>query len=74
MSASSKAEFEVAQQEDLHAATMKEVGLGHLFGPFTESEMTEFFGTDRWLYNPRFTLYQGEEKKSEPSMTVSDLG
>ena len=42
---------------------MKEVGLGHLFGPFTESEMTEFFGTDRWLYNPRFILYQGEERK-----------
>ena len=42
---------------------MKEVELGHLFGPFSESEMTEFFGTDRWLYNPRFILYQGEERK-----------
>ena len=42
---------------------MKEVDLGHLFGPYSEAEMTEFFGTDRWLYNPRFILYQGEERK-----------
>ena len=63
MSVSSKTELEAEQQGDLHAATMKEVELGHLFGPFSESEMTEFFGTDRWLYNPRFILYQGEERK-----------
>ena len=63
MGASSKTEFDGAQQDDLHAATMKEVDLGHLFGPYSEAEMTEFFGTDRWLYNPRFILYQGEERK-----------
>lgn len=25
--------------------------------------MTEFFGTEKWLYNPRFVLYQGEDRK-----------
>ena len=50
-------------QEDLHTATMKEVELGHLHGPFTESEITKHFGTDRWLFNPRFALYQGSEGK-----------
>jgi len=63
MSASSKTEFDEGQQEDLHLATMKEVDLGHLFGPYSESEMTEFFGTEKWLYNPRFVLYQGEDRK-----------
>ena len=49
--------------EDLHAATMKEVELGHLHGPFSEREISEFFGTSHWLFNPRFALYQGAEAK-----------
>ena len=63
MGASVKSEFDEAQQEDLHLATMKEVELGHLAGPYSESEITNFFGTDRWLFNPRFILYQGEDRK-----------
>ena len=63
MSASAKVELEEIQAEDLHQATLKEVELGHLFGPFTERQMSDFFGTERWLYNPRFILYQGEDKK-----------
>ena len=31
--------------EDLHAATMKEVELGHLHGPFSEREISEFGGS-----------------------------
>ena len=49
--------------EDLHAATMKEVELGHLHGPFSEREISEFFGTSHRLFNPRFALYQGAEAK-----------
>ena len=49
--------------EDLHASTMKEVELGHLHGPFSEQEVSDFFGTNHWLFNPRFALYQGTEAK-----------
>ena len=37
--------------------------LGHLHGPLSEEEVTAHFGTDRWLFNPRFALYQGSENK-----------
>eukprot|EP00435_Cladocopium_sp_Y103_P013271 s3625_g3.t1 len=50
-------------QQDLHETTMKEVELGHLHGPFSEAEITAHFGTDKWLFNPRFALYQGSENK-----------
>ena len=60
-SISSKLEEQV--QKDLHEATMKEVDLGHLHGPFSEEQITEHFGTDKWLFNPRFALYQGSEGK-----------
>eukprot|EP00435_Cladocopium_sp_Y103_P042429 s357_g11.t1 len=50
-------------QRDLQETTMKEVELGHLHGPFSEDEVTAHFGTDRWLFNPRFALYQGSENK-----------
>ena len=50
-------------QDDLHDATMKEVALGHLHGPYSEQEVTEHFGSDKWLFNPRFALYQGPENK-----------
>ena len=54
-------------QDDLHEATMKEVELGHLHRPLSEEEVTEeltaHFGSDKWLFNPRFALYQGAESK-----------
>ena len=50
-------------QDDLHEATMKEVELGHLHGPLSEEEVTAHFGSDKWLFNPRFALYQGAESK-----------
>eukprot|EP00435_Cladocopium_sp_Y103_P043204 s207_g12.t1 len=50
-------------QRDLHETTMKEVELGHLHGRFSEDEVTAHFGTDKWLFNPRFALYQGSENK-----------
>eukprot|EP00435_Cladocopium_sp_Y103_P010452 s4861_g2.t1 len=50
-------------QQDLHDTTMKEVELGHLHGPFPEAEITAHFGTDKWLFNPPFALYQGSENK-----------
>lgn len=55
--------FDEKVQQDLHEATMKEVSLGNLQGPFTENEVSEYFGTPDWLFNPRFALYQGSESK-----------
>ena len=48
---------------NLHEATMKEVALWHLHGPFSEDQITitSHFGSDKWLFNPRFALYQGSE-------------
>ena len=37
--------------------------MGNLHGPLSEEEVTAHFGTDRWLFNPRFALYQGSENK-----------
>ena len=58
-----QAKVEDSVQSDLHEATMKEVALGHLHGPYSEQEITEHFGSDKWLFNPRFALYQGSENK-----------
>ena len=60
---SQNSQLDEAVQDDLYEATMKEVSLGHLHGPFSESEVTAHFGTDKWLFNPRFALYQGAENK-----------
>ena len=60
---SRNSQLDEAVQADLYEATMKEVELGHLHGPFTESEVTAHFGVDEWLFNPRFALYQGAENK-----------
>ena len=43
----------------LHAATMEEVSLGHLEGPFSERQLDERFGKGAWLFNKRFALQQG---------------
>ena len=60
---SSNSQMDEAVQADLYEATMLEVERGHLHGPFSESEVTSHFGTDKWLFNPRFALYQGSENK-----------
>ena len=57
------ADTDESTMEDLHASTMMEVELGHLRGPFSEQEVTDFFGANHWLFNPRFALYQGTEAK-----------
>ena len=51
-----KTHFDEQVQRDLHEATLKEVELGHLHGPFSESQVSEHFGTDRWLFNPLAAL------------------
>ena len=58
-----QSKVEDSVQDDLHDATMKEVALGHLHGPYSEQEVAEHFGSDKWLFNPRFALYQGSENK-----------
>ena len=57
------AKLEEQVQKDLHEATMKEVQLDHLHGPFSEDQISQYFGTDRWLFNPCFALYQGSDSK-----------
>ena len=46
-----QSKVEDSVQDDLHDATMKEVALGHLHGPYPEQEVTEHFGSDKWLLN-----------------------
>ena len=40
-----------------------EVQRGEAEGPFTEQEITEHFGSEQWLLNPRFALYQVDDAK-----------
>ena len=54
----------------LHAATMEEVSLGHLEGPFSESQLDEKFGKGAWLFNKRFALQQGTAEN--PKVRVID--
>ena len=51
------------EQDDLEAASDLEVQRGEAEGPFTEQEVTEHFGSEQWLLNPRFALYQGASMK-----------
>ena len=51
------------EQDDLEAASDLEVQRGEAEGPFTQQEVTEHFGSDQWLLNPRFALYQGANMK-----------
>ena len=59
-------EIEQTKDEDLEQATMEEVKLGFLQGPFSEDQVSKIFEGDEWLMNKRFLLYQGtpEEPKS----------
>ena len=59
-----------SKEEDLHAATMEEVGLGHLQGPFTKQQIDERFGKDAWLFTKRFALIQGTPEN--PKVRVID--
>lgn len=70
----SVAEATQEQEEDLKQATDKEVDLGHLAGPLDEQHFSDFFGRPDWLLNPRFILYQGEEKKVRPIDDCSRSG
>ena len=56
--------------QGLHAATMEEVSLGHLEGPFTERQLDEKFGKGAWLFNKRFALQQGTAEN--PKVRVID--
>ena len=59
-------------QEDvsLHEATLEEVKLGHLSGPFTEAQLDQKFGPAGWLFNKRFALHQGTPEN--PKVRVID--
>lgn len=49
---------------------MEEVKLGHLSGPFTETEMDRKFGKTGWLFNKRFALHQ--RTPENPKVRVID--
>eukprot|EP00913_Durusdinium_trenchii_P018084 g16992.t2 len=57
-----KSDLAPPDEEELAAAAQKEVGLGFLEGPFTESQLDSFYGHQKWLLNPRFALHQGLNK------------
>ena len=56
--------------ESLHEATLEEVKLGHLAGPFSEKQLDERFGKNGWLFNKRFALEQGTAEN--PKVRVID--
>lgn len=56
--------------DNLHAATMEEVNLGHLEGPFSEKQLDGRFGKGAWLFNKRFALQQGTAEN--PKVRVID--
>ena len=58
------------KNNELHEATMEEVKLGHLVGPFTEKQLDEKFGKNGWLFNKRFALQQGTAEN--PKVRVID--
>ncbi|CAE7464336.1 unnamed protein product [Symbiodinium sp. CCMP2592] len=53
-------------QELLSKATMDEVDLGFLEGPYTESQVSSFFHSDDWSCIRRFLILQGAENKPRP--------
>ena len=60
---STKRETSEKEQEDLTRSSDDEVQRGEIEGPFTEDQVTQHFGSDEWLLNPRFALYQGVKMK-----------
>ncbi|CAE6941197.1 unnamed protein product [Symbiodinium sp. CCMP2592] len=53
-------------QELLSKATMDEVDLGFLEGPYTESQVSSFFHSDDWNCIRSFLILQGAENKPRP--------
>ena len=51
------------EEADLVESTASEVEQGFLVGPFTEAQMDENCGHQKWLTTPRFVLYQGPSRK-----------
>ena len=60
-----KSDLAAPDEEELAAAAQKEVGLGFLEGPFTESQLDSFCGHQKGLLNPRFALHQGQQSPSD---------
>ena len=56
--------------DSLHKATLEEVKLGHLQGPYTEDQIHAMFGKDTWLFTKRFALEQGTPE--HPKIRVID--
>ena len=54
----------------MHEATLEEVKLGHLAGPFSEKQLDERFGKHGWLFNKCFALEQGTAEN--PKVRVID--
>ena len=50
-------------EETLIESASEEARLGFLDGPYDEAAMTDRVGSDKWLLNPRFVLYQGDSRK-----------
>ena len=59
-------DLDADHQRDLHEASLAEVAKGHLHGPLEEHQVSAALGNSDWLFNPRFAVYQGEEKKVRP--------
>ncbi|CAE7029847.1 unnamed protein product [Symbiodinium sp. CCMP2592] len=53
-------------QDLLSKATLDEVDLGFLEGPYTESQVSAFFHSDDWNCIRRFLILQGAENKPRP--------
>ncbi|CAE7276556.1 unnamed protein product [Symbiodinium sp. CCMP2592] len=60
---SRKSDTPESEQADLKQASDLEVQRGEVEGPFSEKEITDHFGSENWLLNPRFALYQGSHMK-----------
>ncbi|CAE7338338.1 unnamed protein product [Symbiodinium sp. CCMP2592] len=60
---SRKSDTPESEQIDLKLASDLEVQRGEVEGPFSEKEITDHFGSESWLLNPRFALHQGSNMK-----------
>ena len=67
-------EEETEQSADLKRESLEEVEAGFLEGPFTEAQLTQRLGSDRWSLTKRFCLYQGEERKIRVIDNYRDSG
>jgi len=70
LQAQSRKEDNSGEDAALNEATMEEVALGHLQGPFTEEQMDKKFGRGKWVFSKRFALQQGTPEN--PKIRVID--